>query len=293
MIQAFPDQEFDRLQRTVLEMPINNPDSKNERFPKELSRRLFPKYSDPDAKEILERSITSHCRVDLSIPYIPSSSNRSPSHHRQRPSSFVDPTPSRGTFPIPPPPSSSRKHPSPVAVEDEPEEPLPSRPIERERKPYSAQPGGGKVYDDSPKHRASSLSRGHAAAHDDHYTPRGGRARSPSTGVAGRRRYRQSENEFHGYRGGNSGAGGAAGTTAAATYGSSDRSPSSTDDFENIRYRDVVRDRERDEGRDIPRERARDRERGRRYSSSRGSWDSEEEYYRNNGLLGGKGGGYR
>lgn len=41
MIQANPDREFARLQKTVLDMPINNPDDRKERFPKELPRRLF------------------------------------------------------------------------------------------------------------------------------------------------------------------------------------------------------------------------------------------------------------
>ena len=46
LIQAHPEEEFERLQKAVLEMPISNPDDKKERFPKEISRRLFPGHGD-------------------------------------------------------------------------------------------------------------------------------------------------------------------------------------------------------------------------------------------------------
>jgi len=135
MIQAYPDTEYERLSRAVLDMPISNADACKERFPKELPRRLFPLHENLQAQQ--------RCAAILSAE-------------------GVGPLRRAPTFPPPPPmapataphPGLERErspyvgHSDSRAVESEDErEPL-SMPIERERKPYASAPGGGKVYED-------------------------------------------------------------------------------------------------------------------------------------------------
>lgn len=135
MIQAYPDTEYERLSRAVLDMPISNADDCKERFPKELPRRLFPQHEHLHAQQ--------RCAAVLSAE-------------------GVGPLRRAPTFPPPPPMAQSTAAPSGLererspyvgqtdtrAVESEDEhEPL-AVPIERERKPYSAAPGGGKLYED-------------------------------------------------------------------------------------------------------------------------------------------------
>ena len=45
-IQAHPEVEYRRLQKVILNTPINNPDKMSERFPKVIPRRLFPLIND-------------------------------------------------------------------------------------------------------------------------------------------------------------------------------------------------------------------------------------------------------
>lgn len=138
MIQAYPDAEYERLSRAVLDMPISNADDSKERFPKELPRRLFPQVENLQAQQ--------RCAAILS-------------------SEGVGPLRRAPTFPPPPPPPMSQtasvppslererspyaSQPDPRAVVSDDEDHVPlSMPIERERKPYAAAPGGGKVYED-------------------------------------------------------------------------------------------------------------------------------------------------
>ncbi|KAF1977984.1 hypothetical protein BU23DRAFT_248971 [Bimuria novae-zelandiae CBS 107.79] len=136
MIQAYPDAEYERLSRAVLDMPISNADDCKERFPKELPRRLFPQVENLQAQQ--------RCAAALS-------------------SEGVGPLRRAPTFPPPPPMSHSASVPpslererSPytsgpdsraVVSDDEDNVPI-SIPIERERKPYSSIPGGGKIYEE-------------------------------------------------------------------------------------------------------------------------------------------------
>lgn len=156
MILANPDREHERLQKAVLNMPISNPDDKKERFPKEIPRRLFPDTADIQLREETEEYIMKHCGVDLPRitdeqrdPSRPQTAKRSPepaisSSGRAR--SYE-----RGR----PPPATSASSTSAV-IDDDDEEPTPSVSIERERKPYSAQPGGGKQYKESGHSRSST-----------------------------------------------------------------------------------------------------------------------------------------
>jgi len=141
MIQAYPDPEYKRLSKAVLDMPINNADDCKERFPKELPRRLFPRDDNLQAQQRCAAALSA----DGTIPL------------RKAP-----------TFPPPPPmgaPTGSlerERNPyggqteSAAIDEDEDDVPL-TVPIERERKPYVSAPGGGKLYDDSSMNSNNSL----------------------------------------------------------------------------------------------------------------------------------------
>ena len=177
LIQAHPEEEFTRLQKAVLDMPICNPDDRKERFPKELSRRLFPGLEDRRVREKLEISIAEHAAIE--IPRRPGREEPPPLRHDSpihKPSvaeqNYV-PQPHRSsvTFDLPPTNTNSttsttyvpsqlereRKPysniPSESAIDDTnpPVSPPPTKPIERSRQPYSALPGGGKQFEDEPK----------------------------------------------------------------------------------------------------------------------------------------------
>ena len=142
MIQAYPDPEYKRLSKAVLDMPINNADDCRERFPKELPRRLFPRKDNLQAQQRCAAALSA----DGAIPL------------RKAP-----------TFPPPPPPmgaptGSLERERNPYggqtesAAIDEDEDNIPlTVPIERERKPYASAPGGGKLYDDSGMNSNNSL----------------------------------------------------------------------------------------------------------------------------------------
>ncbi len=147
LIQANPDQEYERLQKAVLDMPISNPDDKKERFPKELSRRLFPSLDDRKIRERFEHAVKDHADIDLPrktppVPPLPTTAKH-PESSANEGSSFAPPNLERERKPYSTIPVES-------AIDDtNPTQSPPS--LERERKPYSAQPGGGKTYEDTLK----------------------------------------------------------------------------------------------------------------------------------------------
>lgn len=175
MIQAHPDREYERLQNAVLNMPISNPDDKKERFPKELPRRLFPEVADLKLREEVGEHIMEHCGVNL--PRItdeerveaqqakkPEPTSSTTSTTTKVPSSPKDVPKSTSTSPLErthsyergrPPASTST---STSAIIDDEEEVIASTPIERERKPYSSNPGGGKHYEESSGSRSHTNS---------------------------------------------------------------------------------------------------------------------------------------
>lgn len=191
LILASPDNEFERLAATLREYPIANADERKERWPKELSRRLLPRTSYEMAKRRLNDALSkvgiltkpSYIPPSLSTAY-PSSQ---PNYSSSAPSSYQGPPPIAKTNSreIPPsapsgsqrsssqahrnsyaqPPAStynSRGVPSDLDSEstfssdDEPDR-RPSMPIERERKPYTAKEGRGKVHDE--QNNGGNLSR--------------------------------------------------------------------------------------------------------------------------------------
>ena len=133
LIQAHPDVEFERLAKAVMNMPISNADNKTERFPKELSRRLLPAEGNIQAVQRLVSSLNHE-------PYLVGSL--------------------KGFLSMPPPPTSAPPPPSSLpererkpysqssqqsnAFDDEDLDGPPVQ-IERERKPYTAREGTGKV----------------------------------------------------------------------------------------------------------------------------------------------------
>jgi len=145
MILASPEREYERLQKAVLNMPISNPDDRKERFPKQIPRRLFPEVADISLREEVEEHIMKHCGVDL--PPITEEERSQATRSRKVSSSSVASSTERARSyerGRPPPAASSSS-----AVIDDEDESISSAPIERERKPYTAQPGGGKKYGES------------------------------------------------------------------------------------------------------------------------------------------------
>jgi len=136
LIQAHPDVEYERLSHAAMNMPISNADNKSERFPKELSRRLLPHQSNLQAKQRIVASL-----------------NHEPSLIQQL----------RGTSSIPPPPPPPASVP-PVTFSERERQPYsstpqsnvlddddlipPTRPLERERKPYYSSTPQSNVLDD-------------------------------------------------------------------------------------------------------------------------------------------------
>lgn len=175
LILANPEREYQRLQKAVRNMPINNPDDKTERFPKEIPRRLFPDLPDIKIREDLENRMMVHCGVDM--PYITDEERKQATRPSRSPTSTASSTERTHSYergrprPVQPPSPSARTKPRPVSMTtDDEDETISSVPIERERKPYSAHPGGGKVYGEpgpSHSHASSASSRASESSYKD------------------------------------------------------------------------------------------------------------------------------
>ena len=142
MIQAYPDAEYERIAKAVLDMPISNADDRKERFPKELPRRMFPATENLQAQQRCAAALSSEGVGPL----------------RKAPS-FPPPPPKSQPVPIPNLERERSPYVSqPVARSFESEDEIHSAsvPIERQRKPYAATPGAGKNYDDDLSRSAYS-----------------------------------------------------------------------------------------------------------------------------------------
>ncbi len=62
VIRACPVQEHSRLNKALQCMPINSPKT-DERFPKAMPRRLFPKYEDRGIRRDIERVISQYAGI--------------------------------------------------------------------------------------------------------------------------------------------------------------------------------------------------------------------------------------
>lgn len=173
VLQAYPDEEFERLAKTAQDMPISNPDDRKERFPKELSRRLFPRDPDLEIRSKIYQAMKEHCNIKVQDRADSLTDTEGPPPTVFRSDDPAQPSPIKTTVPpvkrqdtvlspeisakSPPPgrlgveretkpPSNA---PSEAAVsenDDDMATPQPTR-LERERKPYVAEPGGGKRYE--------------------------------------------------------------------------------------------------------------------------------------------------
>jgi hypothetical protein len=129
LLRAYPDQEVMRLQKAIKNMPINNADDPKERFPKEINRRLFPGMPDENEKARFERatSIDDDPEEPKPVGY----GNTYPLERAR--------TPYFGL--------------SDSAIEDRAP---PIAQLERDRQPYSGEPGRGKTHDIEPKFEANT-----------------------------------------------------------------------------------------------------------------------------------------
>ncbi|KAL5116063.1 hypothetical protein ACEQ8H_006075 [Pleosporales sp. CAS-2024a] len=140
MIQAYPDDEYQRISKAVLDMPISNADDRKERFPKELPRRMLPQSENLQAQQRCAAALSSEGvgplrRAPRFPPPPPKAESTSPSRERER--------------------CPYASQPEPKSFAEEEIEPSASVPIERQRKPYAATPGGGRLYDDE-LHRSAT-----------------------------------------------------------------------------------------------------------------------------------------
>ena len=162
LIKAHPEQEFERLAKTAMNMPIDNADERKERFPKELTRRLLPKQADEAVAAQLRKSMSVHCNVTFKARTESTASARIDRSDDATPLAAGVPKSSQDSItgqqpvitPVTSNSSSTTRETKPQsfssnaeAVIDSEEENAPTpQPIERERKPYVAQAGGGKDY---------------------------------------------------------------------------------------------------------------------------------------------------
>jgi hypothetical protein len=170
-ILAYPDAEAKRLEKVVLALPIDADgvmlDGKPERLPKQISRYLLPQKEDRKSRRRIEDAITDFFN-DLGTSRRQRSTITSASPPRRSPSTQSRSRPvdihQIKTAPIPinskPPERDRKPFTSTSSVsESSGNEGEPVK-IERERQPYTAQPGSGKIYTESNSYNSPSrLSR--------------------------------------------------------------------------------------------------------------------------------------
>jgi hypothetical protein len=151
LIQAHPEMEYARLAKAVLDMPVSNADNPKERFPKQLSRRLIPKEEDITQQQRLHAAMSADRNIQLrsSNPIPPPPPQTRPAQPQQPSTSATSST------------SFAERERAPYAnyasaIEEDDSRTAPT-PIERERQPYTAKEGSGKVYEDD--RRAENVSR--------------------------------------------------------------------------------------------------------------------------------------
>ncbi|KIX97290.1 uncharacterized protein Z520_06742 [Fonsecaea multimorphosa CBS 102226] len=174
LLKAHPDQEYERLAKTALDMPISNPDEKKERFPKELSRRLFPKHGDTEVAYRLQKAMSTHCNVSFARHTSTADSTSRTSAATSTANIVADDSSTKTNLKPQtdkPDNASNQVQASPVlsqasierqrqpyggsrqesvngdVADESTDGSFAPQPIERERKPYVAAPGGGKTYD--------------------------------------------------------------------------------------------------------------------------------------------------
>ncbi|PLB55694.1 hypothetical protein P170DRAFT_375638 [Aspergillus steynii IBT 23096] len=307
MIRIHPEKEYERLKKAVLNMPISNPDNKKERFPKEIPRRLFPETPVLSLREEVDQFIMKHCGVDL--PPITNEEIKQAATHSHKPSTSSSTSgkeAASASF------SERERKPyqasvSAVVDDDDSDREISPQPIERQRKPYTAQPGGGKNYGEKgtsghrhtqsfsggsiPKESLTGSGQRNSEAYgqDPLYSrgasrPFGGRPRSPGVNASD---YRHSESDLLQSNGGR-----LSGTSPGGDYYYGSGAGTLTGDIleDNRRRRELERENEDLRLYESLREREKEREKS-KYSDhfpARSSWSNDEDFYR--GMLGGQGG---
>lgn len=150
LIQAYPNTEYERLATAVMNMPIANADDKKERFPKELSRRLLPAESNIEAEQRLVSSLNHEPYVLAEVksttavppPPPPAPAQSAPPAQSAGPRGHGQSFSERARGPY----VQTTQHSSAVD-EEELGSPTSRPPIERERKPYYAREGTGRMYE--------------------------------------------------------------------------------------------------------------------------------------------------
>ena len=305
LIQAHPVEEYERLAKAVLAMPISNPDDKKERFPKEISRRLFPGSEDMEIRERLEKTMITHANIE-----IPRQSNHEhPPPPRSEPQiipepSYIPPSLERERKPY-----SNTQSESAVDDTNPPNmQPPPlQQPIERERKPYAAQPGGGKTHEDELRPSVSSRpARANSTAktrpinigsngqrnhdvpmpeiHQHHRTQSHTRKRSPAGND-----FRRSDGDVRGYRASSYA------PTPISLVDSFEEDPRRYARDSEMKRPDWARRQADEESRlygESPNSRSRYDPRMEGNGAPRASFSGEEDYYRGAGRVGGNGHDY-
>lgn len=170
-ILAYPEAEAKRLEKVVLDLPIDadgvSLDGKPERLPKQISRYLLPQKEDRKSRRRIEDAITDFFN-DLGMSRRQRSTITSSSPPRRSPSTQSRTRPvdvhqvKTAPIPINTRPSERDRKPftSTSSVSESSGNEAEPVKIERERQPYTAQPGSGKIYTESNSYNSPSrLSR--------------------------------------------------------------------------------------------------------------------------------------
>jgi hypothetical protein len=162
MILAYPEEEAKRLEKVVLDCPIDadgqTVDGKPERLPKAISRHLLPEVEDRASRRLIDRAIEDFAlnfdkKASPSFKGPSLSRNSSTSQNRRPPVEIHQAAPQSRPIERERAPYAGAPSDNSTLNED-------SVKIERERQPYSAQPGAGKVYDDSQSRSSRRESSG-------------------------------------------------------------------------------------------------------------------------------------
>jgi len=176
LIQACPDVEFQRLSATVRDWPVSNADDRKDRWPKELSRRLLPRSGSEHERRLLHDALRKvGIRVSTSSYPLPpphpgaAVAAATGNYSSSAPSGFMPPPPPSSAPPahhqsssrshrrnFAGPSASGREYQDTTLDNSSDESSVPSVPIERERKPYVAKEGIGKVYGEPLEHVKSA-----------------------------------------------------------------------------------------------------------------------------------------
>lgn len=184
LIKAHPDHEYERITKILRTIAINHPEERSRRFPAAISRRLLPVSGDQTISSSLQELMVTHCKIPIrqrhssatatagreaivppaksprksEAPPPPTvedavDESRRPAAedqalHRASVTSTAESTTPRRRDTMARSEAEPPKAASVTSIEDDgPDDSTPRPILERERKPYVAQLGGGKSHD--------------------------------------------------------------------------------------------------------------------------------------------------